>query len=84
MSTESSGNGHEEVPAVECYSGHTYAQRPKSFSLKGEKHWVQAVIKEWREPGFSFFRVKDHRGHSFDLAFDEATSTWSIRAVGQS
>ncbi len=62
---------------VSCYSGRTYAERPKSFLWKGTKYKVEEVEKEWREPGRKFFRVTTDGGKLFELCYDEAEDRWS-------
>jgi len=62
---------------VSCYSGRTYAERPKSFIWKGIEYKAEEVEKEWREPGRKFFRVTTERGKLFELCYDEAEDSWS-------
>ena len=63
---------------VKCYSGHTYAQRPVSFSWHGVDYQVEEVEKEWLEPGERWFLVKVVDNKSFQLCYNEAEDRWSI------
>ncbi len=67
----------EEV-AVRCYSGRTYAERPLSFSWRGEETAVEEVLAEWREPAGPVFRVRTARG-DFVLLYQEKTDRWWLR-----
>ena len=62
---------------VECYSGHTYAQEPRAFVWRGQRHVVQAVERAWRGPEGPHFLVRTEEGGSFELAYDEAEDMWS-------
>jgi len=64
---------------VECYSGHTYAQEPRAFVWYGERHVVQALERTWRAPEGPHFLVRTKEGDFFELAYDEAEHTWSVK-----
>ena len=66
---------------VRCYSGRTYAERPKSFIWEGIEHKVEEVEKEWREPGRKFFRVTTDRGKLFELCYYEIEDGWAAVEV---
>ncbi len=63
---------------VNCYSGHTYAQRPVSFNWQGVDYQVEEVEKEWLEPGERWFLVKVGDNKSLRLCYNEAEDDWSI------
>jgi hypothetical protein len=63
---------------VRTYSGHTYAQRPLSFTLGEREHQVKEVLKAWREPGAACFRVLTEEGLTFTLAYQEAKDQWRL------
>ncbi len=67
----------EEI-AVRCYSGRTYAERPLSFSRRGEEVAVEEVLAEWREPTGPAFRVRTDRG-DFVLLYQEQAGRWWLR-----
>jgi len=67
---------HEPVQ-VTCYSGHTYAERPKSFLWEGREHRVKMVEKEWQEPGERHFRIRTEDDRMFELCYYESRDEWS-------
>ncbi|GAH96872.1 unnamed protein product, partial [marine sediment metagenome] len=42
---------------VNCYSGHTYAERPQSFLWQGTEYKVEEIEKAWQEQGKKLFKV---------------------------
>ena len=65
-------------PEVSCYSGHTYAERPKSFLWQGVKYEVDEIEKAWQEPGGRCFRVRSKDGKLFTLRYGETEKQWSL------
>ena len=65
---------------VNCYSGHIYAERPKSFLWQGAEYKVKEIEKAWQEPGKRIFKVITEDRKSFELCYNEATDEWSLRA----
>ena len=61
---------------VNCYSGHTYAERPRSFVWKGTELGVKEVLREWREPGEKRFQVRAEDDRIFELCYDEGGGGW--------
>jgi hypothetical protein len=43
---------------VECYSGNTYAQRPRAVYLNGVRFLVDDILREWKTPEGRSFRVR--------------------------
>jgi len=68
-------------PTVKCYSGHTYAQEPRSFTWEGVEREVAAIEKAWQEPGERRFLVKTGDNKSFRLCYNEARKRWSVNEV---
>lgn len=62
---------------VNCYSGHTYAERPRSFLWQGTEYKVQEIEKAWQEPGKKLFRITTDKGNAFELCYNEAEEQWS-------
>jgi len=62
---------------VNCYSGHTYAERPRSFLWQGTEYKVEEIEKAWQEPGKKLFKVITERGKSFELCYSETEDQWS-------
>ena len=67
---------------VTCYSGHTYVERPASFTWRDVTYTVQRVEKEWREPGMKCFRVSTEDNKLFELCYNEQKDEWSISEPG--
>ncbi len=71
---------------VECYSGHTYAQEPRAFEWRGQRHEVVRVVKRWRTPRGPAFRVEvtgisnlqSLVSNQVDLHYLELEDTWTM------
>jgi hypothetical protein len=63
---------------VKCYSGHTYAEEPRSFEWEGVAYEVMEIEKAWLEPGERHFLVKTEGNKSFQLCYNEAEERWSL------
>ena len=68
-------------PTVKCYSGHTYAQEPRSFTREGVEYEVVAIEKAWQEPEERCFLVKTGDNKFFRLCYNEAKERWSVNEV---
>jgi hypothetical protein len=66
---------------VKCYSGHTYAEEPRSFRWRGILYEVDSIEKAWREPGERHFLVQTRDNKSFKLCYNEAGERWSLTEV---
>jgi hypothetical protein len=69
---------NEEEIQVQCYSGHTYAERPDSFVFQSTAHKVEKVEKEWREPGERHFQVRTQDNKLFELCYNEQKDEWAL------
>jgi len=71
----------ESVVSVRCYSGHTYAQEPRSLVWQGKEHVVASVKSVRRvlkgETVLVVFSVETTGRMFFQLSYDESTDTWS-------
>jgi len=63
---------------VNCYSGQTYAERPKSFLWEGIEYEVEEIEKEWQEPGERHFQVITKDNKLFQLCYNESQDQWSL------
>jgi len=63
---------------VNCYSGHTYAERPRSFLWQGVEYEVKEIEKEWLEPGERHFQVRVEDNKLFRLCYNETQQRWSL------
>ena len=63
---------------VSCYSGHTYAERPRSFRWGGVEYEVEEIEKAWLEPGERHFQVRTRDKKRFRLGYHEAEHRWSV------
>ena len=63
---------------VNCYSGHIYAERPKSFEWQGIIYEVEEIERAWQEPGQRHFQVGTRDNKLFKLCYNEAEDQWSL------
>jgi len=68
---------------VNCYSGHTYAEEPRSFEWEGQEYEVEEIEKAWVEPGKKYFQVRTKDNKMFNLCYNETEDRWSINEVGR-
>ena len=66
---------------VKCYSGHIYAEEPRSFEWEGVAYEVDAIEKAWKEPGERYFKVRTGDNKFFQLCYNEVEERWSITEV---
>ena len=69
---------------VNCYSGHTYAERPKSFQWQGTDYEVEEIERAWQEPGERHFQVKTKENKQFILCYNETEKDWSLTELVRS
>lgn len=69
------------TPGVKCYSGHTYAEEPRSFGWGGKEYEVAGIEKAWLEPGERRFLVRTGDNKVFQLCYNETDNRWSITRV---
>jgi hypothetical protein len=72
-----SSNGLNNLK-VNCYSGQSYAERPKSFLWEGAEYEVEEIEKERREPGERHFQVRTRDNKLFQLCYNEFQDQWSL------
>jgi len=63
---------------VNCYSGHTYAEEPRSFVWEGVEYEVEKIEKAWQEPGKKYFQVRTKENKLFRLCYNETEDQWSL------
>ena len=63
---------------VNCYSGHTYAERPQSFRWEDKSYQIAEIERTWLEPGRRCFQVRSSDNQHFRLFYDEVDRYWSI------
>ena len=63
---------------VNCYSGHTYAEEPRSFEWEGIEYEVEKIEKGWQEPGKRYFQVRTKDNKLFRLCYNETEDRWSL------
>jgi len=66
---------------VNCYSGHTYAEQPRSFLWEGIEREVEKIEKAWLEPGERHFQVRTKDNKLFQLCYNETEDQWSLIEV---
>ena len=69
---------------VSCYSGYTYAERPRSFEWQGIEYEIEEIEKAWQEPQERHFLVRTRDNKLFKLCYNETQNKWSlIELVGR-
>ncbi len=63
---------------VNCYSGHAYAERPRSFLWEGREYEVEEIERAWQEPGERYFQVRTRDNKLFRLCYNELEKQWSL------
>ena len=63
---------------VNCYSGHTYAEEPRSFIWQGIEYEVEEIERAWQEPGETYFQVRTRDNKLFRLCYNETEDQWSL------
>jgi len=69
---------------VNCYSGHTYAERPKSFLWQGIEYEVEEIESAWQEPDARYFHVRTGENKFFRLCYNETEKQWSLTELVRS
>jgi len=69
---------------VNCYSGHTYAERPKSFKWQGVEYEIEEIERAWVEPGERYFLVRTRDNKLFRLCYNETQNQWSLMEQARS
>lgn len=71
-----------KLTKVDCYSGYTYAERPRCFLWGGKILKIAKIEKEWLTPDGRFFRVLTEDEELFELCYNEAEDNWWLIAPG--
>jgi hypothetical protein len=64
--------------AVECLSGHTYADRPIAVHWGGKRHRVVEILARRRTPGTLHYSVRTDGELSFILHYRIAEDDWAV------
>ena len=63
---------------VNCYSGHTYPEQPRSFLWEGVQYEVEEIERAWQEPGERHFQLRTRDNKLFQLCYNEMEKQWSL------
>ena len=63
---------------VECYSGHTYAQEPRTIKWQGRVYRVEKILSRWREPAGPCFLVVTGEDIRLRIRYIEETDRWNL------
>ncbi len=63
---------------VNCYSGHIYAEEPRSFQWQGTEYEVTEIVRAWQEPGERCFQVRTGDNKLFQLCYNEMQEQWRL------
>ena len=69
---------------VKCYSGHTYAEEPRSFEWGEVKYEVEKIERAWQEPGERHFQVRTRDNKLFKLCYNKTEDQWSLTELVRS
>jgi len=69
---------------VNCYSGHTYAESPRSFLWEGVEYEVEEIERAWQEPREKYFLVRTGGNKLFRLCYNETKKQWSLTELVRS
>jgi len=64
--------------SVNCYSGYTYAESPRSFRWEDRQYEVEEIESAWQEPGERYFLVRTRENKRFKLCYNETGKKWSL------
>jgi hypothetical protein len=67
-----------EDAAVECLSGHTYADRPIAVHWKGKRYHVLKILSRWRSPEELGYGVRTEGDLSFILHYHFSEDDWAV------
>ena len=69
---------------VRSYEGYKASERPVEFALGEQIHSVQAVLDQWYEPDYTYFKVKASDGNVYILkhSSDDEWTLESFRREG--
>lgn len=67
-----------EPAEVECYSGYTYAQEPRSFAWRGQRYVIDQVERSWHSPEGPGFLVRTEIGERFRLIYCLRSDRWLV------
>jgi len=81
--SSSSGSRPDNLK-VRCYSGQSYAERPKSFNWEDKDYEVAEIEAEWRGVGTRNFRVRTKDNKLFQLCYNESQDQWSLTELVRS
>ncbi|TAK12248.1 MAG: hypothetical protein EPO32_09145 [Anaerolineae bacterium] len=71
----------EQPALVTCYSGHTYAQRPRAVQWQGLWQDILAITADWHTPEGRTFRVLTANGHRLELHYRAADDCWAAAST---
>ena len=69
---------------VNCYSGYTYAESPRSFEWEGVEYEVEEIEGAWVEPGQRHFQARTKDNKLFKLCYNETEKQWSLTELVRS
>lgn len=65
---------------VDCYSGYTAEEKPKSFKLREKKVEVVKIQSHWLSPGYRNFLVQGDDNSMYTLQLDTHSWLWELTA----
>ncbi len=74
-------DGMTPVKQVECYSGYTLNERPKTIHLDDRKFSVVRLEDRWFGPDHTYYKVLLDDGNTYLLRYDRETDSWAIEKL---
>ena len=72
---------------VTCHSGHSYADRPTSFTWNGARYDIDGIEGEWLEPGEKHFIVQATKAGTpydekrFEICYHTQEDIWLLNEI---
>jgi hypothetical protein len=67
--------------AVRCLAGYKANERPISFLMGEHEIEVRTVLKSWREPDHTYFKIETEDRRVYQLRCNEHEGSWEVREL---
>ena len=73
----------KQVKRVECYSGYTLNERPKTVYWDDKRLRVVEMRDRWFGPDHTWFKVLADDGNLYLLRYDRMEDSWAIESLNK-